>query len=76
MERLDRYTTPSSCFARQVSGVVEKDGVALKGVKLHGKWDRELHADLPDGSSRLLWRVNPPAADPSRCASSSAFHTS
>ncbi|KAK9916628.1 hypothetical protein WJX75_005072 [Coccomyxa subellipsoidea] len=50
----------------EVSGVVEKDGVALKGVKLRGKWDRELHADLPDGSSRLLWRVNPPAADPSR----------
>ncbi len=48
--------------------MVEKDGVAMKGVKLQGKWDRELHADLPDGSSRLLWGVNPPAADPSRCA--------
>lgn len=53
---------------RQVSGVVEKSGQVMKGVKLRGKWDSELHADLPDGSSRLLWRINPPAADPSRYA--------
>ncbi|BDA41111.1 Oxysterol-binding protein-related protein 1B [Coccomyxa sp. Obi] len=50
----------------EVSGVVEKGGQLMKGVKLRGKWDSELHADLPDSSSRLLWRVNPPAADPSR----------
>lgn len=46
--------------------MVEKNGVAIKGVNLRGKWDRELHVHLPDGSARLLWRVNPPAADPSR----------
>ena len=52
----------------QVSGaVLQADGQPLTGLKLAGKWDRELSVQLPDGSSRLLWRVNPPAADPSRC---------
>lgn len=51
-----------------MSGVVqEPDGKAMKGMKLSGKWDQELRAHLPDGSQRILWRVNPPAADPSRC---------
>lgn len=50
----------------QVSGTVEKDGVAVKGLKLKGKWDVELQADMPDGFSRRLWSINPPAADPSR----------
>ena len=50
----------------QVSGTVEKDGAALKGLSFKGKWDVELVADLPDGSSRRLWEKNPPAAEPSR----------
>lgn len=50
----------------QVSGTVEKDGAAVKGLSFKGKWDVELVADLPDGSSRRLWEKNPPAADPSR----------
>ena len=50
----------------QVSGTVEKDGAAMKGLSFKGKWDVELVADLPDGSSRRLWEKNPPAADPSR----------
>ncbi len=52
----------------QVSGVVDKDGSAVKGLKLGGKWDVELVANMPDGSSRCLWQKNPPAADPSRSA--------
>ena len=56
----------------QVSGnVLDAEGQPLKGLKLAGKWDRELITHMPDGSSRLLWRVNPPAADPSRCANRS-----
>ena len=51
----------------QVSGTVEKDGAPIKGLKLKGKWDTELAAEMPDGSSRRLWAINPPAADPSRC---------
>jgi hypothetical protein len=50
----------------QVSGVVEKAGQPLKGVKLKGKWDAELVAEMPNGSVRQLWKVNAPAADPSR----------
>ncbi len=52
----------------QVSGSVEKDGSAVKGLKLGGKWDVELVADMPDGLKRRLWQKNPPAADPSRSA--------
>ena len=51
----------------QVSGTVEKDGAPMKGLKLKGKWDTELVAEMPDGSSRRLWTMNPPAADPTRC---------
>ena len=40
----------------------------MKGLKLGGKWDVELNADMPDGSKRRLWQKNPPAADPSRSA--------
>jgi hypothetical protein len=50
----------------QVSGTVEKDGAAVKGLVFTGKWDVKLVAHLPDGSSRCLWKKNPPAADPSR----------
>ena len=51
----------------QVSGeVLQQDGKAVKGIKLSGKWDEELRVTMPDGSERLLWRVSPPAADPSR----------
>ena len=55
------------CLFRQVSGeVLQQDGHAVKGVKLAGRWDEELRVTTPDGSERLLWRVNPPAVDPSR----------
>ena len=48
--------------------MVDKDGSAVKGLKLGGKWDVELVAQMPDGSSRRLWQKSPPAADPSRSA--------
>ena len=57
----------SFCIMAQVSGTVEKDGVPIKGLKLKGKWDTELVAEMPDGSSRRLWTINPPAAAPTRC---------
>ena len=48
----------------QVSGeVLQRDGKAVRGVKLAGKWDEELRATMPAGSERLLWRVSPPAAE-------------
>lgn len=52
--------------AMQVSGTVEKDGSAIKDLRLKGKWDVELVADMPDGTNRRLWEKKPPAADPSR----------
>ena len=60
-------STDPFCIAAQVSGTVEKDGVPMKGLKLKGKWDTELVAEMPDGFSRRLWTINPPAADPTRC---------
>ena len=60
--------TLHAALCGQVSGsVVDPQGQPLKGLRLAGKWDHEIVAHMPDGSSRVLWRVHPPAADPSRC---------
>ena len=65
--RSQQRTQDQFCVDAQVSGTVEKDGAPIKGLKLKGKWDAELVAEMPDGSSRRLWTINPPAADPTRC---------
>ena len=45
---------------------MEKNGHAQSLPKIDGKWDESLTASMPDGSKQLIWKVNPPAADPTR----------
>ncbi len=52
----------------QVMGHIEKDGVRLQRPVIRGNWDAELVADLADGTQKTLFRINPPPAEPDRCA--------
>ncbi|PSC68755.1 oxysterol-binding -related 1D isoform X1 [Micractinium conductrix] len=51
---------------RQVRGFLEQGATRFERPLLHGHWDSELFADMPDGSQLLLWRKNPPPPDPTR----------
>ncbi len=50
----------------QVEGVIEKNGNVLDLPKIEGKWDESLTATMSDGSKQVIWKTNPPAADPTR----------
>ena len=50
----------------QVEGAIEKNGQVQSLPRVEGKWDESLTAFLPDGSKDVIWKVNPPAADPTR----------
>ena len=50
----------------QVRGFLEQGHNRFERPLLHGHWDSELYADMPDGSTVLLWRKNPPPPDPTR----------
>ena len=45
---------------------MERNQVVLDAPRIEGKWDESLTAIMPDGSKQLIWKVNPPAADPTR----------
>lgn len=51
---------------RQVRGFLEQGPNRFERPLIHGHWDSELFADLPDGSTVLLWRKNPPPPEPTR----------
>ena len=51
----------------QVRGTVETAaGERLERPMLFGKWDEAMWAELPNGKTEQLWRVNPPPPDPTR----------
>jgi hypothetical protein len=52
--------------AHQVSGSVEKGGHTLGKPHVEGKWDESLTATWADGTQELIWKKNPPPADPTR----------
>ncbi|KAL4420270.1 hypothetical protein ABPG77_005610 [Micractinium sp. CCAP 211/92] len=51
---------------RQVRGFLEQGPNRFERPLIHGHWDSELFADMPDGSTVLLWRKNPPPPEPTR----------
>lgn len=51
---------------RQVRGFLEQGHNRFERPLLHGHWDSEMYADMPDGSTVLLWRKNPPPQEPTR----------
>lgn len=51
---------------RQVRGFLEQNQTRFERPLLHGHWDSELYADMPDGGTVLLWKKNPPPSDPTR----------
>ena len=51
----------------QVEGTIEKGHVTLDFPKIDGKWDEGLTATYKGGTKQLIWKVNPPARDPTRC---------
>ena len=46
----------------QVKGHLVDKGKQLDKPIFHGRWDEAVYADMPDGSQRLLWQVNPDPA--------------
>lgn len=42
----------------QVRGYLEQNGQRLAAPTIHGRWDKAVHASLPDGSDRLLFSVH------------------
>ena len=52
----------------QVMGHFEQKGQKVEGMTISGKWDEGLTAEFPDGSTRQLWKANPPHQHPSTCA--------
>lgn len=52
----------------------QQSGERIAFPTLVGKWDEAMTAVLADGSSRVLWKKEPPPADPTRCFSRFLFH--
>lgn len=50
----------------QVKGHIERGKERIPGITIHGNWDNQLFADMPDGTSMRLWTKNPPAEQPTR----------
>ena len=45
---------------------MEQNGQKMDKLELHGTWDGQITADLPDGSHQQLWQKAPLPADPTR----------
>ncbi|KAK9801882.1 hypothetical protein WJX73_007191 [Symbiochloris irregularis] len=52
--------------AHLVKGHLEQDGDKLELPRVHGKWDDAMYAEMPDGSQKQLWKVNPLPEHPTR----------
>lgn len=50
----------------QIRGHVEQNGQKIDKLELHGTWDGQITADLPNGSHQQLWHKAPLPADPTR----------
>ncbi len=47
-----------ACATFQVRGHLEQNGQRLAAPTIHGRWDKAVHASMPDGSDRLLFSVH------------------